>query len=251
MARTDFLDISTPITSVNVLEKKEFNIALAYDLDFKMPKVVFEKGQPKLEKVEGHKIFVLSYFNGQEWDYSCIVFMRNRLMNKDIGPEQPIPMLTTLYSCNFNKLPCSHQIKRFGDWLNSIDSKTPKYYGFEFIMAKDGIYYNHIETDCNKVKYKPIKKCIMQIAKDGKLTRGFVAAVTVLDSRLNYNNIEVAVSDKINGAFKYLYECLREKYDRSFVYRTDGGGYEGYLHMRLQEYAVRRKSKNAAKTATV
>lgn len=250
MARNDFLSINTAIQSLDVLEQKEFNIALAYDLDFKMPNVIFNNKKPELEEVEGDTIFVMSYFNGTEWDYSCIVFMRENLMAGDCGVIMPQPMLTTVYSCNFNKLPCAHQIKRFGDWLNSINAKERRYYGFEFTMNRDGIYYKHIEHDCNKPRYKTVKKCLSMIAHGGKLNKGFVAGITVLSEDFQVADIVTDVQMKIKPAFKNCLENIRNVYPKTYMYRVDGGNKEAQLQSKLQYYAMKVK-ENATKAVAV
>lgn len=249
MARSDFLSINTPVQSLEVLQQKEFNIALAYDLDFKMPPVVFVDKKPQLQKVDGDEIYVVSHFDGTGWDYSAIVLLGERLMNKNKGPIMQCPMYALTYSCNFNKLPCAHQIKRFGDWLNSIGHREKGHYGFKFILSQDGVYYAHIDTNIMSTWHKPLRKAMNCITTENGLGKGFAAAVCVLDSNLQLYDIVSYVGDTITDAFMKCYSYIEFAYANEFAYRTDGGIQENSVHIKLQRYIAKRRIKNANKVA--
>ena len=232
MARSDFLSINTAVTSLEMLRHEEFNIALAYDLDFRMPSVIFENGVPKLEELDGYDVCVISEFMNDEWDNTCVAFVRDRLMCKDLGPRMPIPMLVTAYSCNFNKLPCSHQIKRFGDWLNANDKKYGHYI-FNLKVVGKKIYYQSIDMNFGKPYYRPVKKAMALLNDGGVLRKGFVASVSVYDKDLHYIDSHAVIDMNIKQAYMLLYDELQTIYDKSFIYRTDGGHIESMLHAKI------------------
>lgn len=245
MARRDFLDITTAIPSLQSLEIEHYNIALAYDLDFNVPDVEFVNGAPYLKHIDGNVVSCYSYYDGTEWDRSFIAIEQKELMNDGVGPTMPYN-LATVYACNFNKLPCCHQIKRFGDWLHSINSGMNSYYRFDVIVSnehnKQTVYYKAIK--CGLDKKSIVSKALKLIQKaDGELTRGFVAALTIYDTKLVPIEVIVCVGDTIYNAWRSVYSNT-DSFCK-YLYRTDGGINESKVY-----YILRRMIRAAKKPSS-